>query len=60
MTGPDGPSHHGMWDVALFGLVPGMRVAAPRDAQQLRVLLRACIAHQAGPTMLRFHVDAAE
>jgi 1-deoxy-D-xylulose-5-phosphate synthase len=54
ITGPDGPSHHGMWDVALFGLVPGLRIAAPRDAQQLRVLLRACIAHQAGPTMLRF------
>jgi len=54
ITGPDGPSHHGMWDVALFGLVPGMRVAAPRDAQQLRVLLRACVAHEAGPTMLRF------
>lgn len=54
ITGPDGPSHHGMWDLALCGLVPGMRVAAPRDAQQLRLLLRTCVDHQAGPTMLRF------
>jgi 1-deoxy-D-xylulose-5-phosphate synthase len=54
ITGPDGPSHHGMWDVALFGLVPGVRVAAPRGAEQLRTLLRECVAHRAGPTMLRF------
>ncbi|TCM34577.1 1-deoxy-D-xylulose-5-phosphate synthase [Kribbella sp. VKM Ac-2568] len=54
ITGPDGPSHHGMWDLALCGLVPGMQVAAPRDAQQLRLLLRTCVDHQAGPTMLRF------
>ncbi|HEY0688112.1 MAG TPA: 1-deoxy-D-xylulose-5-phosphate synthase [Kribbella sp.] len=54
ITGPDGPSHHGMWDVALFGLVPGVRVAAPRGAEQLRMLLRECVAHRAGPTMLRF------
>ena len=36
ITGTDGPSHHGMWDLTLLGLVPGMRVAAPRDARQLR------------------------
>ncbi|RZT16888.1 1-deoxy-D-xylulose-5-phosphate synthase [Kribbella sp. VKM Ac-2569] len=54
ITGPDGPSHHGMWDLSLFGLVPGLRIAAPRDVQQLRGLLRACVAHERGPTMLRF------
>ena len=54
ITGPDGPSHHGMWDVSLFGLVPGVRIAAPRGVEQLRTLLRECVAHQAGPTMLRF------
>ncbi|HET6986922.1 MAG TPA: 1-deoxy-D-xylulose-5-phosphate synthase, partial [Kribbella sp.] len=54
ITGPDGPSHHGMWDLALCGLVPGLRVAAPRDAEQLRLLLRACVDHETGPTMLRF------
>jgi 1-deoxy-D-xylulose-5-phosphate synthase len=53
VTGPDGPSHHGMWDLALFGLVPGMRIAAPRDGARLRDLLRACVAHD-GPTALRF------
>ena len=36
ITGPDGPSHHGMWDLSLLAMVPGMRVAAPRDAVRLR------------------------
>jgi len=54
ITGPDGPSHHGMWDVALFGLVPGARIAAPRDPAELRVLLHECIAYDDGPTVLRF------
>ncbi|HET8559947.1 MAG TPA: 1-deoxy-D-xylulose-5-phosphate synthase [Marmoricola sp.] len=54
VTGPDGPSHHGMWDVGLFGMVPGARVAAPRDADQLRLLLRDCVACDEGPTVLRF------
>ncbi|WP_310964615.1 1-deoxy-D-xylulose-5-phosphate synthase [Nocardioides terrisoli] len=53
ITGPDGPSHHGMWDVPLFGLVPGARVAAPRDAEQLAQLLGECVAYD-GPSMLRF------
>jgi 1-deoxy-D-xylulose-5-phosphate synthase len=54
ITGPDGPSHHGMWDVGLFGLVPGVRVAAPRDVEEVRVLLRECVACGDGPTVLRF------
>jgi 1-deoxy-D-xylulose-5-phosphate synthase len=54
ITGPDGPSHHGMWDVGLLGLVPGARVAAPRDAGQLRALLGECVACDEGPTVLRF------
>ena len=54
ITGPDGPSHHGIWDVSLFSLVPGMRVAAPRDAVRLRDLLREALAHDTGPTALRF------
>ena len=53
ITGPDGQSHHGMWDLGLFGLVPGVRVAAPRDGIRLRALLRECVAHD-GPTALRF------
>ncbi len=54
VTGPDGPSHHGMWDVGLLGLVPGARIAAPRDVEQLRLLLRECVACDEGPTALRF------
>ncbi|WP_037368124.1 1-deoxy-D-xylulose-5-phosphate synthase [Amycolatopsis orientalis] len=54
ITGPDGPSHHGMWDLSLLGMVPGMRVAAPRDPGTLREELREAVAVQDGPTALRF------
>jgi 1-deoxy-D-xylulose-5-phosphate synthase len=53
ITGPDGASHHGMWDVGLFGMVPGARVSAPRDGRRLRALLRECVAYD-GPSVLRF------
>src|SRR5262249_8567192 len=61
VTGSDGPSHNGMWDLSLLGVVPGIRVAAPRDASRLREELREAVAHDAGPTVLRFpkaEVDA--
>jgi len=54
ITGPDGPSHHGMWDLTILGAVPGMRVAVPRDARRLRELLGEAVAHSVGPTALRF------
>jgi 1-deoxy-D-xylulose-5-phosphate synthase len=54
ITGPDGPSHHGMWDLSLLGMVPGMRVAAPRDAETLREELHEAIGISDGPTALRF------
>ena len=54
VTGDDGPSHNGMWDLSLLSIVPGMRVAAPRDATRLRELLRECVAWDDGPTALRF------
>ncbi|MGW3292357.1 1-deoxy-D-xylulose-5-phosphate synthase [Streptomyces xiamenensis] len=54
ITGPDGASHHGMWDMALLGAVPGMRVAAPRDARQLGELLGEAVATRDAPTALRF------
>jgi 1-deoxy-D-xylulose-5-phosphate synthase len=54
VTGSDGPSHNGMWDLSLLGIVPGMRVAAPRDGQRLCVLLREAVDHATGPTALRF------
>jgi 1-deoxy-D-xylulose-5-phosphate synthase len=54
ITGPDGPSHHGMWDLSLLGMVPGIRVAAPRDAETLREELREAVAVSDGPSVLRF------
>lgn len=54
VTGEDGASHNGMWDLSLLGIVPGMRVAAPRDATRLAELLREAVAHDSGPTALRF------
>ncbi|GLZ77920.1 1-deoxy-D-xylulose-5-phosphate synthase [Actinorhabdospora filicis] len=59
ITGPDGPSHHGMWDPALLACVPGLRLAAPRDATRLRELLREAAAIGDGPTALRFPKAAA-
>ena len=54
ITGPDGPSHHGMWDLSLLGTVPGMRVAAPRDAETLRAELGEALAVSDGPSALRY------
>jgi len=54
ITGPDGPSHYGIWDMSVFGVVPGLRIAAPRDAATLRQELREAIGVQDGPTMVRF------
>ncbi|XVS62646.1 1-deoxy-D-xylulose-5-phosphate synthase [Actinosynnema sp. CA-299493] len=53
VTGEDGPSHHGAWDLALLRGVPGMRVAAPRDRARLRELLDEAVADD-GPTAVRF------
>ena len=53
ITGPDGPSHHGMWDLSLLSMVPGIRVAAPRDAARVEELLGEAVAHAQGPTALR-------
>ncbi|OLT43069.1 1-deoxy-D-xylulose-5-phosphate synthase [Saccharomonospora sp. CUA-673] len=58
ITGPDGPSHHGMWDLSLLGMVPGMQVAAPRDAETLREELNEAVAVDDGPTALRFSKGA--
>lgn len=54
LTGPDGPSHHGIWDLSMLGSIPGMRVAAPRDAKSLAEELREAVAYTDGPTALRF------
>jgi 1-deoxy-D-xylulose-5-phosphate synthase len=54
VTGEDGASHHGMWDLSLLQLVPGLRLAAPRDSASLRELLREALAVEDGPTAVRF------
>lgn len=54
VTGTDGASHNGMWDLRLLGLVPGVRVAAPRDGQQVARALREAVAVEDGPTVVRF------
>ncbi|RDI44654.1 1-deoxy-D-xylulose-5-phosphate synthase [Nocardia mexicana] len=54
ITGDDGASHNGMWDLSVLGIVPGIRVAAPRDAVTLREELAEALAVTEGPTALRF------
>ena len=54
ITGDDGPSHHGIWDLALTGIVPNMHVGAPRDGARLKELLRQCVAIDNAPSMIRF------
>ncbi|HEX6471248.1 MAG TPA: 1-deoxy-D-xylulose-5-phosphate synthase [Streptosporangiaceae bacterium] len=54
ITGNDGPSHNGMWDLSILQVVPGLRIAVPRDGTRLRALLREAVAVDGGPTMLRF------
>ncbi|MDJ1131099.1 1-deoxy-D-xylulose-5-phosphate synthase [Streptomyces iconiensis] len=53
VTGPDGPSHHGMWDLSVLQVVPGLRIAAPRDAERLRAELREALEVDDAPTVLR-------
>jgi len=54
VTGPDGASHHGMWDLALLQIVPGIEIAAPRDAIRLREELAEAVAVEESPTVIRF------
>lgn len=54
VTGPDGASHHGMWDASILPVVPGLRLAAPRDAATLRELLHAAVSVSDAPTVLRY------
>ena len=54
VTGPDGPSHNGMWDASLVGLVPGLRLTSPRDEQRLGEALRLAVTVSDAPTVLRY------
>ncbi|MEO6501242.1 MAG: 1-deoxy-D-xylulose-5-phosphate synthase [Jatrophihabitantaceae bacterium] len=54
VTGEDGASHHGMWDIAMLGIVPGLHLAAPRDEPTLRAALNECLAIDDAPSVLRY------
>ncbi|MCJ1694515.1 1-deoxy-D-xylulose-5-phosphate synthase [Rathayibacter caricis] len=54
VTGPDGPSHHGMWDLAILQVVPNIRLSAPRDSVRLREELREAVGVTDAPTVVRF------
>lgn len=54
VTGPDGPSHHGVWDLSILQVVPHIRLSAPRDATRLREELAEAISIDDGPTVIRF------
>jgi len=54
ITGDDGPSHHGIWDLALTGIIPTIHVAAPRDGARLRETLREAVGISDAPTVVRF------
>jgi 1-deoxy-D-xylulose-5-phosphate synthase len=54
VTGDDGPSHNGIWDLALTGIVPTLHVAAPRDGARVREVLREAIEISNAPSLIRF------
>lgn len=60
ITGDDGPSHHGIWDLALTGIVPTLEVAAPRDGARLRQALHEAVAISDRPTLIRFPKGAVQ
>jgi len=54
VTGDDGPSHNGMWDMSILQVVPGLRLAAPRDSKRLEELLNEAVEVKDAPTVLRY------
>ncbi|RZT26282.1 1-deoxy-D-xylulose-5-phosphate synthase [Kribbella sp. VKM Ac-2569] len=54
VTGDDGPTHNGIYDMSLSNLVPGLRLAAPRDGKRVQELLNEAIEVDDAPTVLRF------
>lgn len=54
ITGDDGPSHNGMWDIAMLSIVPGLKLAAPRDEQTLQRALKEAVSVKDAPTVVRY------
>jgi 1-deoxy-D-xylulose-5-phosphate synthase len=57
ITGPDGASHHGMWDLSILQVVPGLHLSAPRDGMRFREALARSLAIDDAPSVLRFPRD---
>lgn len=57
ITGPDGPSHHGMWDTSLMAMVPGLHLAAPRDERRLGEALDQAVTIADAPSVIRYSKD---
>ena len=60
VTGDDGPSHNGMWDLSILQVVPGLRLAAPRDGTRLREQLRQAVEVTDAPTVVRVPKGAVQ
>jgi 1-deoxy-D-xylulose-5-phosphate synthase len=60
ITGDDGPSHNGIWDLALTGIVPTLHVGAPRDETRLREIIREAVEISNAPSLLRFPKGAVQ
>ncbi|MGW7073901.1 1-deoxy-D-xylulose-5-phosphate synthase [Streptomyces sp. NPDC054866] len=58
VTGTDGASHNGMWDMSILQCVPTLRIAAPRDADQVRLQLREAVEVDDAPTVVRYSKGA--
>lgn len=58
VTGNDGASHNGMWDMSILQVVPGLQLAAPRDGTRLREALRHAVTVDDAPTVIRYSKDA--
>ena len=54
VTGDDGASHNGMWDLSILQVVPGLSIAVPRDEPRLRELLAEAVEIDDGPSVLRY------
>ena len=59
ITGPDGASHHGMWDLSIAAIVPGLHLAAPRDGAQVASAIRAAVDIDDAPSIIRFPKGSA-
>ena len=58
VTGADGASHNGVWDIAMCSIIPGLRLAAPRDEETLRARLREALDVDDAPTVIRYRKGA--